>query len=607
VTYAAEPYAQFVDDLLTALTGGVSREQFLFLPEDGPYRLAPPGPLIKSTLRVFGQAVGTFARFQADRDFTLDGDLIRWKTQADGTPAPDAVWPDAGTPFYANYEAVAPAGAAPLLTDRNPGSVTRLLSESFAREYAVLSRQLESVYRAGFLETAAGRDLEQVVALLGLTRFTRAFAVGTVVFSRSTPAPADVFIPAGTRLSTAEPPAVVFETTEDRTLHRGSLSAEAPVRATVSDAVGVVPARAIRVIHRPILGIESVENPQTTALSGTDEGDEALRARARRALEGAGKATMGALLGALATLPGVREKDVGIDEDPLSRPGVLTLRVAAPLSDGDAREAIALIEATRPAGVRVLHDLDNPTPPAELTPGPNPDDDTAAPPDTAPPAAGLFLPVAAKAILLPASGALSPQDRAALKRQGEDAIRAVVGEAGIGEILVYNRLVAALMAIDGVTDATLELYPNLEGQLPPSHRNLVPPKTLRPTVDPQHGGLVQVEIGGQLVALDVTVGITLQAEGALGDQAVDLANARIQVAGQLRDAVGSLTALSVASLRGTIVPRETFTITSLAFTMEYVQAGVRINKLFTEADPAVPVSPLQRLWVRTVRLAGGET
>jgi hypothetical protein len=607
VTYAAEPYAQFVDDLLTALTGGVSREQFLFQPEDGPYRLAPPGPLIASTLRVFGQAGGAFARFQADRDFTLDGDVIRWKAQGDGTPAPDAVWPDAGTPFYANYEAAAPAGAAPLLTDRNPGSVTRLLSESFAREYAVVSRQLESVYRAAFLETASGRDLEQVVALLGLTRFTRAFAVGTVLFSRSTPAPADIFIPAGTRLSTAEPPPVVFETTEDETLHRGSLSVEAPVRATLSDAVGVVAARAIRVIHRPILGIESVENPQGTALSGTDEGDEALRARARRALEGAGKATLGALFGALATLPGVREKDVGIDEDPLSRPGVLTLRVAAPLTDEGARQAVALIEASRPAGVRVLHDLDRPIPPTELTPGPNPDDDTAAPPDAAPPAAGLFLPVAAKAILLPASGALSPQDRAALKRQGEDAIRAVVGEAGIGETLVYNRLVAALMAIEGVEDATLELYPNLEGQLPPSHRNLTPPKTLRPTVDPQHGGLVQVEIGGQLVALDVGVGIALQAEGALGDQAVDLADARIQVAGQLRDAVGTLATLSVATLRGAIVPRETFSVTSLTFTMEYVEAGVRINKLFTEADPAVPVSPLQRLWVRTVRLAGGGT
>ena len=92
MSYAAEPYAQFVDDLLTALTGGVSREQFVFLPEDGPYRLAPPGPLIKSTLRVFGQAERAFAGFQADRDFGLEGDLLTWKVRPDGTPAADAVW-----------------------------------------------------------------------------------------------------------------------------------------------------------------------------------------------------------------------------------------------------------------------------------------------------------------------------------------------------------------------------------------------------------------------------------------------------------------------------------------------------------------------------------
>ena len=47
-----------------------------------------------------------------------------------------------------------------MLNDRNPGSVTRLLAESFAREFAVLSRQLESVYQAGFLTTA---DLPHVL------------------------------------------------------------------------------------------------------------------------------------------------------------------------------------------------------------------------------------------------------------------------------------------------------------------------------------------------------------------------------------------------------------------------------------------------------------
>src|SRR5258708_31717709 len=161
-------------------------------------------------------AAGAFARFRPDLDYTLSTDnIIGWKQQANGTPAAGAVWPDPGTLFFVNYDLAAQTGAAPLLSDRNPGSVTRLLAESFAREFAVLSRQLEGVYRAGFLDTATGRDLDQLVALLGLVRRTRTAAAGTVVFSRGTPAGADVFIPAGTLISTAQPPPVAFETTED--------------------------------------------------------------------------------------------------------------------------------------------------------------------------------------------------------------------------------------------------------------------------------------------------------------------------------------------------------------------------------------------------------
>src|SRR6202035_299333 len=192
VTYVAEPYAQFVDDLLTSFTGGVAREEVLFVPEAAPFLLAPPGPIVTSTLLVFGQSAGAYNRFRPDRDFTFTAEgAIQWKAGADGGPAAGAVWPDPGTPFFVNYDHRGPAAAAPLLTDRNPGSVTRLLAASVGREYAVLSRQLEAVYRAGFLDTAGGRDLEQLVALLGLSRRGRANATGTVVFARSTPATAD--------------------------------------------------------------------------------------------------------------------------------------------------------------------------------------------------------------------------------------------------------------------------------------------------------------------------------------------------------------------------------------------------------------------------------
>lgn len=600
MSYAAEPYAQFVDDLLTALTGGVIREQFVFLPEAAPFRLAPPGPVVRSTLRVFGQSEGAFTQFRLDRDFTLDGDVIQWKAREDGTPAADAVWPDEGTPFYVNYDHKGPAGAAPQLTDRNPGSVTRLLAESFAREYAVLSRQIESVYEAAFLDTASGRDLDQVVALLGLTRHTRTFAVGTVVFGRSTPASADVFIPAGTKLSTAEPPPVVFETTEDRTLHRGSLSVEVPARAQTSGSVGVVPARAIRVIHRPIFGIETASNPQTTQLGGADETDEALRARARRALEGAGKATLGAVLAALATLPGVREKDVRLDEDHLARPGVITVNVAAALDQAGAARAVSLIETARPAGVRVLHNLDAPPPlvgpalPANIV------DDAGAPPAGEPGVAGLYLPVKLRALLLPAAPTLSPAERAALKAKGREVARAFVADAGIGEVLVHNRLVAGLMAIEGVLDVAVELYPRPKPGQPagPRHQNLAPGKALRARLDEAD---LEVEVAGELVAFDVTARVKLTDLGKLGDPTSNLEDARLQIAGQLQDKVGALAPpLTAEKLRGQIVPTENYTVESLHYTVQYLEAGVRLNI----PDPAIQLAELERAWIRTVALTG---
>ena len=157
MTYAAEPYVQFVDDLLTALTGGVIRDEFHFLTAGEPYRLHAPAPAVPSTLRVFGLAGGAYQRFQSGKDYRLDPDFsIRWLT------SPDAARPDDDTVFYANYEVAAPSGSTPPLTDRNPGSVTRLLAESFAREYAVLSRQLEGIYQASFVETFADERVNRI-------------------------------------------------------------------------------------------------------------------------------------------------------------------------------------------------------------------------------------------------------------------------------------------------------------------------------------------------------------------------------------------------------------------------------------------------------------
>jgi uncharacterized phage protein gp47/JayE len=601
MSYAAEPYGQFVDNLLRGLTGGVVRTRLRRVDEDQPFKLAPPGPILPSTLIVFGQSEGVYTRFVLGRDFQVTPDsVIEWLARPDGTPAADARWPDEGTDFFVNYDHTGPTLGVPQLSDRNPGSVVRLLAESFGVELAVLSKQLESVYQAGFLDTAGGRDLDALVKLVGLERRTRTHAVGTVVFSRTTPATDDIFVPAGTRVSTADAPAARFQTTVDGLLRRGNLSVEVAIRAEAPGPTGVVAANAIRVIHRPLFGLDSgIANPTATALGTADETDEELRRRARRALETGGRATSGALIGALASLPGVRDKYVRADEDHLIRPGVVSLRVVADLDDGIAARAVELIEANRPVGVRILHDLDRHSTLGPLEPALDEMDDDPLAPAVPLGGDGVYFPVVIAAQILPASAALSPAERDTLRAAGKRVIDEFIADVGVGEALIYNKLIGGLMAIPGVLDVRVEMYPQGAATTARRRRNLEPTGPLRPSVDLAHGGGVVVEIGGELIALDIDIVVSLRQAGVIGDLDTNLEEARRQIARQIRDGVSRLTEITPGTLKGLASQADTYVLDSVTYRAEY--AGVQINV----DDPPLTITSLERPWVRSLNLSGG--
>jgi phage-related baseplate assembly protein len=599
VSYAAEPYVQFVDDLLTALTGGTIRDEFRFLSENAPFKLHAGAPPIPSTVRVYGQSDGAYRRFQAGKDYRLEADFsITWLSTG------DAQAPDDGTVFFANYEIAAPDGPNPRLTDRNPGSVTRLLAESFAREYAVLSRQLEGIYNASFVETASGRDLDQIGLLVGVERRTATFAIGSVVFFRSTPSPADIFIPAGTRVSTATPPPAQFGTQTDVTLGRGSLSVDVPIQSLVPGPIGVVTAQAIAVINSPILGIDGVTNPQATGFQSATETDAQLRERIKRGLERAGQATPGALLGALTTIPGVREKDVQILEDPISRPGVIQLNVALPeLPPGQeaemlqqlAEQAVELIEETRPAGVRIIHNIDAPRPigPVEAGPGVQPDEGGDPASTGTPPAGSLSLPIHVNAWLTPTTRSLSEAERTTLIRSAENAIRAFIAEAGIGETLVYNRLVAQLVALDGVLDVALEMFPQSD-PTQPRRKNILPiDPALRPVA-----GKIDVQLRGSLIVLDVVLGVTRKGAGLLTDPVQMSSTISSDVTGllNLRFRTGAIAQLTVDALKSLLGTSDTYTLNTLDYSVEYQDAGVRIH----QKNPTITPAQSDQFWVRRV-------
>jgi phage-related baseplate assembly protein len=604
MSYAAEPYVQFVDDLLTALTGGVTREDFRFLPENKPFRLQPPGPPVPTTVRVFGQAGGAYRRFQSGKDYRFENDFtINWLAQNDA-PAAGATWPDDASVFFVNYEYGGPSGPNPALTDRNPGSVTRLMAESFAREYAVVSRQLEAVYQAAFVETATGRDLDQIGLLVGIVRRTATFAIGTVVFSRSSPSPADIFIPAGTRVSTAKPPAAQFETLVETSLRRGGLSVEVAIQALAPGAAGAAEAGAITVLNRPILGIDSVNNSQATGFQGSTETDAQLRARIQLAFEGAGQATTGALLSALTTIPGVREKDVQILEDPISRPGIIELKVALPqlpagqeaeLLQQYSEQAAALIEATRPVGVRIVHNIDAPQPVGENEAGPavQPDEGDQPAALGIPPSGSLSLPIDVNVWLTPSSRSMTETDRNALIAAGQNTVQTFIDDVGLGETVVYNALTARLMALDGVIDVALEMYPQADPSQP-RRKNILPVNpSLRPVA-----GKIDVQLRNSLIVLDVTLSVTRKGAGLLTDplQLSNTISSDVIATLNAKFLVGALAQLTVDSLTHLLGTSDTYDIANLNYAVEFEDAGARIR----QQNPQINASPSDQFWVRKV-------
>jgi uncharacterized phage protein gp47/JayE len=596
MSFAAEPYGIFVDDLVSALTGGVTREEFVFDTAHAPFRLGAGSDVVADTVRVHGLAGGAFTQFRRGVDFDLDADgTIVWTTPppAGGPPpSPAPTLPDIGSHFYASYERKPDGAAPPRLTDRNPGSVVRTLAESFAREYAVLSRQLERVYEAGFLETAESRDLDQVVALVGVERRTHAYATGELVFSRGTPAPANVFIPAGTLVSTSEVPAVTVETDESAVLRSGTLSVSVPVRATVPGPDGVAPAATLKVIHRPILGVDVVTNSQAMSYGGAPETDDELRARAARALEAAGGATLGALTGALTTIEGIREQDIRIVEDHVSAPGTVDVRIAADLDEARARAAAELIEQYRPAGIRISHNLKLAMPSALLHP-PLPRARARAQVSAgngATPVDGVWFPVVVAATVTPNSATLTAAQKAALAASVRDAIAGYVNGRGVGETIVYNRLVRDVMTIEGVYDVSLDTQPKDSqngSQSPPP--NLEPASNKRPSVAPAD---LSVAVAGAVVALDLTVRVVQVATATLD-------NVREEIGSLLTADLPKLPKVTADALRKTLDPSKAKTyqrLDDLGYRAEFLDEGLRVVARNKEIAP----SDGQQLWIREV-------
>jgi hypothetical protein len=192
----------------------------------------------------------------------------------------------------------------------------------------------------------------------------------------------------------------------------------------------------------------------------------------------------------------------------------------------------------------------------------------------------------------PAGASLTAAQKASLTAAVHDAVQRFADALGVGETIVYNRLVAAIMAVEGVSDVSLDLFPATA--LPPAgRRNLVPaPPDTRPRLD-----VLDVTLRGALIALDVAAVVERRGLAATADPASALADARADIARRLSDLLSTATGvIDKSALRGGLPDTATYHVEDISYTAEFVDEGLRISAPDREIDPGDDQQP----WLRTV-------
>ena len=177
-----------------------------------------------------------------------------------------------------------------------------------------------------------------------------------------------------------------------------------------------------------------------------------------------------------------------------------------------------------------------------------------------------------------------------------NAVSAFVGSLAVGDTVVYNRLVAAIIAVNGVYDVSLDLYP--AGATPPTgRRNLIPaPPDTRPRLQASN---LDVRLRGALVALDVSIEIERKGVAAIADPATALGQIRQDITQRLQTQVDAGGAISSATLRGALPDADTYAVQTLSYSAAFLEEGLQI----TQQNPEFQPTSDQQAWIRQVQVS----
>jgi hypothetical protein len=168
--------------------------------------------------------------------------------------------------------------------DTSVGTPVRKMLDAFAEMLGEVSIDNHLMTYAYDIDARSGADLDDFVRLFGYERLPARRATGNVTFSRSTPATVNIFIPAGTQVSTDTAPQVVYATAVAAVLPSGGTEVTIPSVAVAAGPAGNSSASSISILRTSISGITTVTNPTSMTGGVAVEADETLRRRFKRTI-----------------------------------------------------------------------------------------------------------------------------------------------------------------------------------------------------------------------------------------------------------------------------------------------------------------------------------
>ena len=318
-------------------------------------------------------------------------------------------------------------------TNLNVGAGLRGILEAVASAIAGLYQLIRTVSGALFIQTAEGTWLDLKAREVGVRRLGAKKARVRLTFGRSTPATQDILIPAGTLVRSRRDVhgrSLRYVTDVDATLATGQSSVVVTATAEEAGTLGNVGPGTITLIVTPISGVETVDSRDVGELSylveeGADpESDRALRERAILKWDTLGVGgSRGAYQAWALAVPGVKAAMV-LDDAPYG-PGTVGLVILG--ADGVPTPQLLADVA---AYVRPRQPLT-----AQLT------------------VTGAMV---AQIPLSLTVWRFATADETTVDAAVRDALQTYSDGLQLGEGLVRARLVAAVMAVDGVYNVTVD-------------------------------------------------------------------------------------------------------------------------------------------------------